>query len=53
MLFRSHARAATAAGCDVLQGYLYARPLSPDEAARWLSEMRSPDANPGLPVTTH
>jgi len=50
---REHARAATAAGCDVLQGYLYARPLSPDEAARWLGEMRSPDANPGVSVTTH
>ena len=34
---REHARAATAAGCDVLQGYLYARPLSPAEAARWLA----------------
>jgi EAL domain-containing protein (putative c-di-GMP-specific phosphodiesterase class I) len=48
---REHARAATAAGCDVLQGYLYARPLSPEDAARWLAEMRSPDANPGTPLT--
>jgi EAL domain-containing protein (putative c-di-GMP-specific phosphodiesterase class I) len=50
---REHARAATAAGCDVLQGYLYARPLSPDDAARWLGEMRSPDATPGpVPLTS-
>ena len=31
-----HARAALAAGCQVLQGFLYARPLEPREAAQWL-----------------
>jgi EAL domain-containing protein (putative c-di-GMP-specific phosphodiesterase class I) len=31
-----HASAALSAGCRVLQGYLYARPLEPSEAARWL-----------------
>lgn len=30
------ATAAQAAGCDALQGYLYARPLVPDDAAVWL-----------------
>ena len=32
-----HARAAREAGCHALQGYLYARPLSVDEATGWLS----------------
>jgi len=31
-----HASAALAAGCRVLQGFLYARPLEPSEAAKWL-----------------
>ena len=31
-----HAAAARAAGCHALQGYLYARPLSPIDAAVWL-----------------
>ena len=31
-----HARAALTAGCQVLQGFLYARPLDPREAARWM-----------------
>ena len=31
-----HAAAAQAAGCHALQGYLYARPLSPEDAAVWL-----------------
>jgi len=31
-----HASAALAAGCRVLQGFLYARPLEPSEAAHWL-----------------
>jgi len=33
-----HASAALAAGCQVLQGFLYARPLEPREAAQWLGE---------------
>jgi diguanylate cyclase (GGDEF)-like protein/PAS domain S-box-containing protein len=32
-----HARAAREAGCHALQGYLYARPLSVDEATGWLA----------------
>jgi EAL domain-containing protein (putative c-di-GMP-specific phosphodiesterase class I) len=32
-----HARAAREAGCHALQGYLYARPLSVDEATSWLA----------------
>lgn len=31
-----HASAALSAGCQVLQGFLYARPLEPGEAAHWL-----------------
>jgi EAL domain-containing protein (putative c-di-GMP-specific phosphodiesterase class I) len=31
-----HASAALGAGCKVLQGFLYARPLDPAEAAQWL-----------------
>jgi diguanylate cyclase (GGDEF)-like protein/PAS domain S-box-containing protein len=33
-----HARAAARAGCDVLQGYLFAQPLNVDEATRWLAD---------------
>lgn len=33
-----HASSALAAGCQVLQGYLYARPLEPEGAADWLRE---------------
>jgi len=31
-----HASAALSAGCHVLQGFLYARPLEPRDAAHWL-----------------
>jgi len=31
-----HASAALGAGCKILQGFLYARPLDPAEAAQWL-----------------
>jgi diguanylate cyclase (GGDEF)-like protein/PAS domain S-box-containing protein len=34
----AHATAALRAGCDVLQGYLFAKPLDVGEATRWLSE---------------
>jgi EAL domain-containing protein (putative c-di-GMP-specific phosphodiesterase class I) len=34
----AHAQAALAAGCGVLQGYLYARPLDAQEAAAWMRE---------------
>ncbi|WP_298826723.1 bifunctional diguanylate cyclase/phosphodiesterase [uncultured Piscinibacter sp.] len=32
----AQSEALRAAGCSVMQGYLYARPLAPAEAARWL-----------------
>ncbi|MFT3663786.1 putative bifunctional diguanylate cyclase/phosphodiesterase [Piscinibacter sp.] len=32
----AQSEALRAAGCKVMQGYLYARPLAPAEAARWL-----------------
>ena len=32
----AHASAALGAGCGVLQGFLYAQPLDPAEAAQWL-----------------
>lgn len=32
----AQSEAVRAAGCNVMQGYLYARPLAPAEAARWL-----------------
>jgi diguanylate cyclase (GGDEF)-like protein/PAS domain S-box-containing protein len=32
----AQSEALRAAGCNVMQGYLYARPLAPAEAARWL-----------------
>lgn len=32
----AQSEAVRAAGCTVMQGYLYARPLAPAEAARWL-----------------
>lgn len=41
-----HASAALAAGCQVLQGFLYARPLDPGEAAHWLGARVG--AAPGL-----
>ena len=34
----AHAKAALAAGCGVLQGYLYARPLEAHEAGAWMRE---------------
>jgi diguanylate cyclase (GGDEF)-like protein/PAS domain S-box-containing protein len=40
----AHADAALSAGCQVLQGFLYARPLEPTEAAKWLG------ARVGAPV---
>lgn len=33
-----HASAAVRAGCDVLQGFLFAQPLEVDEATRWLTD---------------
>jgi diguanylate cyclase (GGDEF)-like protein len=32
----AHASAAIGAGCNVLQGFLYARPLEPADAAKWM-----------------
>ena len=32
----AHASAALGAGCNVLQGFLYARPLEPADAAQWM-----------------
>jgi diguanylate cyclase (GGDEF)-like protein/PAS domain S-box-containing protein len=34
----AHASAALLAGCDALQGFLFAQPLDVDEATRWLVE---------------
>jgi EAL domain-containing protein (putative c-di-GMP-specific phosphodiesterase class I) len=34
------ASTALGAGCQVMQGYLYARPLRPADAARWLGPCR-------------
>lgn len=34
----AHAAAAKDAGCDMLQGYLFARPLEVADATRWLTE---------------
>ena len=34
----AHATAALRAGCDALQGFLFAQPLEVDEATRWLVE---------------
>jgi diguanylate cyclase (GGDEF)-like protein/PAS domain S-box-containing protein len=34
---RAQHDAALAAGCRVMQGYLHARPLAPEEAGRWLA----------------
>ncbi len=36
----AHAEAALAAGCDVLQGYLYAKPLEVAQATQWLMGQR-------------
>jgi EAL domain-containing protein (putative c-di-GMP-specific phosphodiesterase class I) len=33
---QAHASAATAAGCKVLQGFLYAKPLEAADAAQWM-----------------
>ncbi|MDT8992372.1 bifunctional diguanylate cyclase/phosphodiesterase [Curvibacter sp. APW13] len=33
----AHARAAANAGCDTLQGYHFAKPLSADEASEWIA----------------
>ncbi len=35
----AQATAALAAGCNVMQGFLYARPLAPDDAAEWLQRL--------------
>lgn len=36
----AHAQAALAAGCDVLQGYFYAKPLESSQATQWLAGVR-------------
>ncbi|CAN5881479.1 hypothetical protein BH11PSE8_BH11PSE8_22830 [soil metagenome] len=35
----AQAAAALAAGCHVMQGFLYAKPLAPDDAAEWLRRL--------------
>ena len=48
-----HARAAREAGCHALQGYLYARPLSVDEATGWLARATvASQADSGFHTTT-
>lgn len=37
---QAHADAALAAGCDVLQGYFYAKPLEAAQAGEWLQRPR-------------
>jgi diguanylate cyclase (GGDEF)-like protein len=47
------ADALRAVGCDGAQGWLYARPLTADQATRWLSENFAPawvDARVGVPA---
>ncbi len=41
----AQSEALRAAGCAVMQGYLFARPLAPAEAARWLDRA---DSSPGM-----
>jgi EAL domain-containing protein (putative c-di-GMP-specific phosphodiesterase class I) len=43
----AQSEALRAAGCHVMQGYLYARPLSPAEAGRWL-DRADPEAQAAL-----
>ncbi len=43
----AQSEALRAAGCTVMQGYLYARPLAPAEAARWLDRAGG-DGAPGV-----
>jgi len=38
------AAAALGAGCEVMQGYFYARPLAAADAARWLTTPRTATA---------
>jgi diguanylate cyclase (GGDEF)-like protein/PAS domain S-box-containing protein len=40
----AQSEAVRAAGCNVMQGYLYARPLAPAEAARWLDRSEAAGA---------
>jgi diguanylate cyclase (GGDEF)-like protein/PAS domain S-box-containing protein len=37
----AQSEALRAAGCSIMQGYLFARPLSPAEASRWLERTRA------------
>lgn len=43
----AHAEAARQAGCDELQGFLYARPLTPEDAEQWLRQALA-DRQPAL-----
>ena len=38
------ANAARDAGCQILQGYFYARPLAVEDAGEWLRRELAPDA---------
>jgi diguanylate cyclase (GGDEF)-like protein len=40
---QAHAHAARDAGCGVLQGYLYAKPLLPTAASEWLARLAGQD----------
>jgi EAL domain-containing protein (putative c-di-GMP-specific phosphodiesterase class I) len=40
------------AGCDVAQGWYYARPMPADELASWLSRYRPPEQF-AWPVSDH
>ena len=47
----AQSEALRAAGCSVMQGYLYARPLAAAEAARWLDRAAQPPGRPGALTT--